>query len=175
MERVPVLLEERQVGTLLRREEGLYVRYRAECRLEKPEVLRLFAQGEKGELRLGTPEPRSGVFFLERRISAREDAVTGRLLRGELRRPGEEGTPWQEAEPLTLFSRERLRRQVRDCGEALTRRWNGGRQVALPFDCRRPFPLPELFCFACVRTIRGRRYAVFTFDREERPLFPGEP
>ena len=151
MERVPVLLEERQVGTLLRREEGLYVRYRAECRLEKPEVLRLFAQGEKGELRLGTPEPRSGVFFLERRISAREDAVTGRLLRGE------------------------LRRQVRDCGEALTRRWNGGRQVALPFDCRRPFPLPELFCFACVRTSRGRRYAVFTFDREERPLFPGEP
>ena len=171
MERVPVMLEEQQVGTLSGREEGLYVRYRAEYRLQKPEVLRLYARGEKGELRLGTPEPRGGVFLLERRISAREAATAGRLLRGELRRPGEDGPPWQEAETGTLFPEERLRRQVRDCTGALVRQKNGGRQVALPFDCRRPFPLPELFCFASIRTIGGQRYAVFTFDGEGRPVF----
>ena len=171
MERVPVMLEEQQVGTLSCREEGLYVRYRAECRLPRPEVLRLYAQGERGELRLGTPEPRGGIFLLERRISARESATAGRLLRGELRRPGEDGPPWREAEVRTLFSEERLRRQARDCTGALVRQRGGGRQVALPFDCRRPFPLPELFCFASICTIRGQRYAVFTFDGEGRPVF----
>ena len=171
MERVPVTLEEQQVGTLSVREEGLYVRYRAEYRLQKPEVLRLYALGERGELRLGTPEPRNGVFLLERRISAREAAAPGRLLRGELRRPGEDGPAWQAAQPGTLFSEERLRRQVRDCAGALVRQKNGGRQVALPFDCSRPFPLPELFCFASIRTIGGQQYAVFTFDAEGRPVF----
>lgn len=171
MERVPVTLEEQKVGTLLCREEGLYVRYRAEYRLPRPEVLRLYALGETGELRLGTPEPRGGVFLLERRISAREAAAAGRLVGGELRRPEEDGLPWQETEPEKLFSGEGLRRQVRDCAGALVRQRDGGRQVALPFDCRRPFPLPELFCFASIRTIRSRRYAVFTFDGEGRPVF----
>ena len=86
MERVPVTLEEQQVGTLSCREEGLSVRYRAEYRLPQPGVLRLYALGERGELRLGTPEPRGGVCLLERRISAREAAVPGRLVRGGRRR-----------------------------------------------------------------------------------------
>ena len=45
------------------------------------------------------------------------------------------------------------------------------RYVALPFDCRRPFLLTGLFCFARVRRIGGRDYAVFAFDRWEMPVF----
>ena len=175
MERAPVVLDGRTVGTLTAAEEGLYVCYRAEYRLSCPRVLRLFAVGNRGELRLGIPEPRSGVFRLTRRLSAREGEKAGSLLRGELRGTEEEEEPasrWQSAEdPRLLFRTAFLRDQLRGCQGALTRQENGLRYLALPFDRRRPFLLTSLFCFARVRRIGGGEYAVFCFDRDENPVF----
>lgn len=174
MERTPVMLDGNAVGTLTAAEEGLYVCYRAEYRLPSPQVLRLVAVGNQGELRLGVPEPRSGVFRLTRRLSARESEQAGRLLRGELRWTGEEeeAARWQPAaDPRLLFRSAFLREQLRGCQGALTRQEEGLRYLALPFDRRRPFLLTSLFCFARVRRIGGQEYAVFCFDRGENPVF----
>ena len=48
----------------------------------------------------------------------------------------------------------------------------GLRLLALPFDSAHPFPLTGLFCFAQVSEIQGRRFVVFAFDAEERPVMP---
>ena len=43
--------------------------------------------------------------------------------------------------------------------------------LALPCCGEQPFPLVSLFCFAHIRRICGREYAVFAFDEKERPVF----
>ena len=168
MEQLPLMLEGKRIGTLSVSRDGLYVCFRGEYHTSAREVLRLCAVGEEGELRLGIPEPRNGVFCLKRRVPAREAEPLGRLLRGELRRrEAEDG--WQKAPP-DLFSGEELRRCLLS-GEALWRRRDAHRCLALPFDCRQPFPLAEMFCFARICTIAGRQYAVFAFDDREQPVF----
>ena len=174
MDRVPVLLDGNPVGELAAAAEGLYVRYQARCHLPPSTLLRLFAVGEGGELRLGVPEPRGGLFCLERRLSVREAGRTGKLLRGELRPVlrEEDSSAWQAApEPERLFRTDFLRQQLRGYPGILTRTEPGVRFLAIPFDCRRPFLLTSLFCFARVRRIGGREYAVFCFDRDENPVF----
>ena len=47
----------------------------------------------------------------------------------------------------------------------------GRRELAVPYDVGRPFPLTALFCFAHIRRIHGRSYAIFAFNGEERPVF----
>lgn len=168
MDRLPLMLDGTPAGSLSVCREGLYVRFRGEYRTSVREVLRLYAVGEGGELRLGIPEPQNGAFRLERRVPARETEPLGRLLRGELRRHGEE-EGWQKAPP-DLFSGEELRRCL-DSGGALWRQGDGHRCLALPFDCRSPFPLTGMFCFARICTIAGREYAVFAFDDREQPVF----
>ena len=48
---------------------------------------------------------------------------------------------------------------------------SGRRELAVPYDVGRPFPLTALFCFAHIRRIHGRSYAIFAFNGEERPVF----
>ena len=38
------------------------------------------------------------------------------------------------------------------------------RELAVPYDVGRPFPLTALFCFAHIRRIHGRSYAIFAFN-----------
>ena len=175
MDRVPVVLNGQTVGDLTAAKEGLYVRCQARCRLEPGTLARLYAVGKTGEARLGIPEPRNGAFCLDRRVAARELAPAGFLLRGEVRpvgAPEEDTGGWQPvSDPERLFRGDFLRRELRGCQGVLTRTGDGVRYVALPFDCRRPFLLTGLFCFARVRRIGGRDYAVFAFDRWEMPVF----
>lgn len=174
MDRVPVMLNGRAVGDLTVVREGLYVRCEACCRLEPGTLARLYAVGKAGEFRLGIPEPRSGGFCLERRIAARELEPAGMLVRGELRpvEPPEGSGVWEPAPaPERLFHGDFLRGELRGCRGVLTRKEGEIRYLALPFDCRRPFLLTSLFCFARVRPIGGKAYAVFAFDRAERPVF----
>ena len=54
MEPLVILLDERPCGELVTEECGLYQRYRAVCHVGiDTEPMRLFAIGERGELRLG--------------------------------------------------------------------------------------------------------------------------
>ena len=50
---------------------------------------------------------------------------------------------------------------------------DGGFRLAYPLDCRRPFPLPALFCFARAALLGGRGWWVFAFDPDGRPCFGG--
>lgn len=55
---------------------------------------------------------------------------------------------------------------------AMWRQLAGGRtEFALPYAPDRPWPLPELFCFAAVRTVGDRRCIVYAFDGGRRPVF----
>ena len=46
------------------------------------------------------------------------------------------------------------------------RRENGGR-----VEPARPWPLPELFCFARVEEIGGEPHIIYAFDRRKAPIF----
>ena len=70
-----------------------------------------------------------------------------------------------------MFRTPWLRRQLRGVAGALTRRREGGRELALPYDPGRAFPLEQLFCFARLRQLGGEAYVVYLFDRQEWPVF----
>ena len=112
---------------------------------------------------------------LHRRFSHRRTAPRGRLRCGE-RRPAaapEEKETWEEApQPETLFRTPWLRRALSDVRGARTCRRGALRLLALPFSREKPFPLTPLFCFACVKSICGGDYVVFTFDDKEWPVAP---
>lgn len=171
MESLPVLLEGKKCGELWVEERGLYICYRAVCDL-KPDIgpMRLFVVGEQGELRLGVIQPEDGAFVLRRQISVREAASAGRILRCELHSDVSLEPEWERAvEPEKLFRDPALKRHLQNGTDVLIRRSSDRCFVALPFDVRRPFPMTDLFCLARIRRIRQRQYAVFCFDRQEKP------
>ena len=173
MEKVAVRLDGRECGELTAEEQGLYVRYRAVCRLAADTApARLIAVGERGELRLGILQPEGGLFVLRRQLSAREAYPAGPLLRGELRLCLQEGG-WRKwgKEDLTFRDAE-LRKAMEESGEGLICRSGKGRFLAFPFDTGSPFPVAKMFCFARIRKIGGKEYAVFCLDEEERPILP---
>ena len=173
MEKLAIRLDGANCGELCMEEWGLYVRYQAVCRLEETEPVRLFAVGERGELRLGVLQPENGCFVLRRQLSAREVYPIGKLLRAELRRFDPETGTWrEEAEPEKLFKRPELKKKLQGTGGILVCRSRGRCFVAFPFDTGKPFPVTELFCLARVRRIRQKEYAVFCFDGEEQPMVP---
>ena len=171
MEKLAVRLDGKVCGELCAEEWGLYVRYRAVCRLEETEPMRLFAVGERGELRLGVLQPENGCFVLRRQLYAREVYPVGKLLRAELRRFSPEAGTWrEEGAPEKLFSRSEMKKRLQDACGVLVCQSRGHCFLAFPFDPGRPFPMTDLFCFARVRRIRQREYAVFCFDGEENPV-----
>lgn len=173
MDRFPLLADGVQTGELTAAADGLYIRFHALCDLPAPGLYRAFAVGERGELRLGVLEPDHARFSVLRRISAREAGEAGRLLRGEIRPCGEaDPSRWQSvARPEELLRTPFLREQLRGLTGVLTRREGGVLFLALPFSARHPFLLTSLFCFASVRQIGAKKYAVFAFDRDENPVF----
>ena len=50
---------------------------------------------------------------------------------------------------------------------------DGGFSLAYPLDCRCPFPLPALFCFARAQCLGGRGWWVFSFGPNGLPRFEG--
>ena len=87
METLDILAEGRPVGTAEITEEGLYLRFTADCEDPVEGPCRLVGIGERGELRLGVPEPEGGRLRLSRALSRRDCAAVGRLSHLELRAP----------------------------------------------------------------------------------------
>lgn len=54
---------------------------------------------------------------------------------------------------------------------ALIRETAEERLLALPYDENAPFPLAELFCFARVDGVRGKRCVIYRLDRKNSPIF----
>lgn len=177
MEKYPILLEGAPSGELTAEGEALYTWFTARCPLPEDgeKIWCAWAVGDRGELRLGVLEPQGDrVGSIRRRFSRQMTAPLGRVLRGEVR-PAAQKEPerWDPAPaPERLFRAPWLRQRLRGLRDGMTRAGaDGGRELALPYDPRKPFPLTTLFCFARVRSIGEGRWAVFRFDREERPVF----
>ncbi|MBU5626988.1 hypothetical protein KQI82_08725 [Oscillibacter sp. MSJ-2] len=172
METYPLYLDGTLLGKLICRRDGLYLTFEVYCFRPDNGLYRAYAVGERGELTLGVMEPRGEDLYLARRLSCREAEAAGPLRCCEARAVlprAEEG--WRPLEhPEDFFRSGFFKGQLRDVEGALWRERDGGRQLALPFDSRRPFLLTELFCFARIRLLQGRQYAVFTFDRQDQPV-----
>lgn len=174
MDKFPLLWEDRTIGELTAERESLYTWFEARCRLPGEGLWCAWAVGDAGELRIGVLEPAGDRAAIRRRFSGRLTAPLGRLLGGEVRpaAPAETAVSWQRAErPETLFRTPWLQDELRGAEGVLTRTGEDCRFLALPFDRRQPFLLTQLFCFARVRRIAGREYAVLAFDRNEFPVF----
>ena len=122
-------------------------------------LYRVFARGEREDLLLGVWE--GGP--MRRHFSRELTAPAGRIVSG-LVYPVGSGEIWTEA------AAEHFPGWPTEGG--LCRRQGKLWQLALPFEPDGPFPLPTLFCLACVRQIDGRQWAVFCFDRDGHPIFP---
>ena len=170
MDKFPLLRDGRPAGELTTEQEALYTWFEARGRVPEEGIWCAWAVGDRGELRLGVLEPCGDGAVIRRRFSARLTEPLGRLLRGEIRpaHPAESGEWAPAAEPL--FRTPWLREALGGVSGVLVRREGERQYAAVPYDPARPFPLVRLFCFARIRRIGGRSYAVFTFDGGERPV-----
>ena len=73
--------------------------------------------------------------------------------------------PWPDEALSEAYRRTR--------GAFLRRHSGGGFWLAYPLDCRCPFPLPALFCFARAQCLGGRGWWVFSFGPDGTPCFEG--
>lgn len=173
MDKFPLLWEGKPLGELTTEREALYTWFAVRCRLPGEGLWCAWAVGERGELRIGVLEPAGDRAAIRRRFSDRMTAPLGNLMRGELRpAAGETGTWEPVSEPERLFRTPWLQKQLRGARGALLRREGKMRLLALPYDKEKPFPLTALFCFACIKRIRGQTYAVYGFDEKDWPVFP---
>lgn len=172
MDKFPLYLNGAAAGELTVTEEPMYITFRAVCRPAAPGLLRAYAVGERGELRLGVLAPEGGAFAIRKRVSRQMAAPLGRIVRGEARSYAAEEVHWEPASaPETLFRAPLLREKLRGVRDVLTGETQQRRYLAVPYDKRKPFLLEELFCFAHIARIEDHPYAVFAFDREEKPVF----
>ena len=173
MDKFPLLRDGRPAGELIAEQEALYTWFEARCPLPGEGLWCAWAVGDLGELRLGILEPVGDLASIRRRFSARLTDPLGRLQWGEIRPacPAETGAWTPLTAPEALFRAPGLRLEMGRTPGVLIRDRGDRRDVAVPYDPARPFPLTGLFCFARICRIGGRDYAVFAFDREERPVF----
>jgi len=171
MDKFSVCFQGKALGELEVQAETLCTCFTVRCRLPQEGLWCVWLVGERGELRLGMPEPNGDGAGICRRFSGRMTAPLGRLLRAELRPvTAAAAEAWKPVTEGVLHS-PWLRQQLCTAGEVLFCRAGDCLQLAVPFDSNRPFPMPSLFCFARIRQIRGREYAIFAFDRENWPVF----
>lgn len=173
MERMELYCGGRAAGEIILTCAGSRVEVRAAMAAPGDGLYRAALLGERGELPLGVMEPRSGELVLCRSFYRRDVSALGPLLRGEARRsiPFTGPRAWRRtARPGDLFQSRWLRERLAAPATALWRREGERLCVALPYDPTRPFPLETLFCLARLEQIDGRRWVVYGFDREERPV-----
>ena len=157
MDKFPLMQGGVSVGELITEQEALYTWFEARCRLPGEGLWCAWAVGDRGELRLGVLEPCGDRATIRRRFSARLTAPLGKLRQGEIR-------PAHPPEPEDWTPLERsavrlhspwLREQLHLVPGVLVREEQGRRELAVPYDVGRPFPLTALFCFAHLCLQRG--------------------
>ncbi|MBQ7778072.1 MAG: hypothetical protein IJ396_04130 [Oscillibacter sp.] len=171
MERFPLLWQEETVGTLTVETAGLYTCFSCSCRLPGEGMWHVWLVGESGELRLGLLEPAGERAVLRKRLSLRSWGQLGTLRCARLRPFGGGEADWWAGGQLP-FRTPWLRRELAGRKDILLRTEQGRTWVAIPYEAEKPFPLTQLFCLCRICRIRGREYAVFSFDAAETPCLP---
>ena len=172
----PVYYENRQVGTVQLLPQGSRIQVEVCCRLDGAGLYRAYLLCRQGEYPLGVLEPRGEEVYLRRTVLTGEVERLGAVRYAEARMSyafsGGRGA-WRELGPGERFfqrDRELAALLPPECKGVRWRQEGEVWYLALPYDPRRPFPLPRLFCFARIQSIGGCSCVVYAFDREERPV-----
>lgn len=169
MERLCVLFQNSPIGSLQAEGEGLYTRFFADCALPEEEgVWCVWVIAERGEVRLGVMEPQGEHLLLSRRLSRRTLDTIGTFTGAELRRLGEEREQWKAAETILP---KWLAPYLQSAEGVLTAQGEGWHTLAIPYAKDRPFPVPRLFCFGRLSTLKGQAYILYRFSPAGWPLF----
>lgn len=171
MQELAVMYDGRQAGALALQPEGLYVRVKAACRLPEGALYRLTLFGTRGTLPLGVLVPESDTLTLHRRLPREKWRALGEATRGEVTRSFylDDASRWERVTGR-FFADAQLQAALDTCPDA---RWRGEgvRELALPYDAQRPFPLVQCFCLARVGESDGKPTVFYRFDAQDMPLF----
>ena len=163
-----------RAGTLEVSRQGGYFRFRAACRAEGGELLRLAVGSGERTADLGVLVPEAGQWRLDRSFSpaALRAMGVGEIRACFLRREAPAG--WAaEPEPGRLLADGLLHRLCAGFAGALTRREGAITLLALPLT--EPFPLLPVFCLGTLRRLEGRPYLLFgIFDGKPGMIPPSE-
>ncbi len=163
-----------RAGTLEVSRQGAYTRFRAACRAEGGELLRLAVRSGEKTADLGMLVPEAGQWRMDKRFSpaALRTLGVGEIGACFLRREAPAG--WAlEPEPSRLLADGLLRRLCTGASGALTRREGEDTLLALPL--ADPFPLLPVFCLGTFRRLEGKPYLLFgIFDGRPGMIPPSE-
>ena len=168
-------------GTLRVREEEPWVYLEAVRPEDGRGLYKAWCLGTGGEFLLGTLVPQGNRLRLERRVAKRtlQEAGAWPLTGGKavmvysfIDQEGSRKEWKKEAHPENFCSDPVVRGCLNGANGLLSRQKNGVRQLAAPFSACKPILLNTLFCLAQVKEWQGRRYLVWSFDPEGRPILP---
>lgn len=142
-------------------------------------LYRAWAVGPGGRCLLGTLTPQGDRLILKKtlRRSALEQTGCWPVTAVECRLsfpfqpPGNCPTGWGPIPEGLDWSDEILRQSARAARGGIYQKTARGFSLAYPLDCRCPFPLPPIFCFARLKCLAGRPWWVFTFSGDGHPRF----
>ena len=77
---------------------------------------------------------------------------------------------WRAMSGETLFRSARLDCALARFPGALVCERAGETLLAIPCAEDAPFPLPELFCLACIAPVRGRRCVIYRLNEKKTPV-----
>lgn len=125
----------------------------------------------KGEIPLGILEPHEDQLILRRPLLTEEIDRLGGAVSGEIRMSYSfQQTQWQPLGQTPFFTSADSGIRLKERSSLLWRREGNLKFLAFPFQSGKPFPMPDLFCFARIFTIRNCNYAVFAFNDQDFPV-----
>ena len=165
-------------GTLLVTPLGDRTEVSVVCRNDKAGVYKGVLHGTKGSISLGHLLPKEQTERLELRLvlSRAQLEPIGTIAWGEALLSY--GMTWEqnnfsgwEVKPIPerMFQDPVLAKAARAQKQAWIQKKNGILFLAFPF-CQKEFPLLPLFCFAEVKKLDKKLYAVFAFDQDGMPV-----
>lgn len=161
-------------------EEGAQVRCFVRRGMDGAGLYKVWLHGSETDLLLGTLIPEGGWLKLRRTVSrdTLERAGCWPILGGKTALsfsfssevPRQYPSSWRwDHRPALRFSDSILAEAAAAVGPMLLRETAHGFQLAAPFDPKRPFPIPMLFCLARIDSVDGRFHAVFSFAADGTP------
>ncbi len=161
---VPIIEENRVVGSCHWEQEGLRVRFR--CRIPgRQTVCKLWLEHKGNRTLLGTPAPGEGGLTLTRTVSQRELERSGSFPPERVLCTSDGPKQGQGVR----FGDEFLRHIFCQNGWSC-RAWEQGTEFCHLWPEHTPFPVPALFCFCRVRRGTMGRTVIVRLDENGMPV-----
>ena len=170
MDRVPIFYGGGKCGELTVCRQGLYLEFCAQIRLPQSGVPRIYLKGEQSEALLGVAQPAPGGYLLRRTVAARSVFGLGAIRCGYVKVSQAEDGEWKPLRPGALSICRPFCCKLPETANVMQKAAVGVTQFAYPYEEKRPFPLPALFCLARIEEIWGKMYVVFSFDEDGCPI-----